>query len=410
MQRKNYEGMHWSDQTARRIIEEKGDKKEYVCAAGITPSGVIHIGNFREMITVDIVARALKKLGKKVRFIYSWDDYDVFRKVPKGFPKQEELKKELRKPIVDVFDPYGKEKNYARHNEVQAEKDLPRVGIEPEFIYQAEVFRKCKYKEGMKIALENTEIIKEILNKYRKEPLGEDWSPISIFDPNTKTDEISDIKYLGDYKVSYKDKNGKEKKFSFAKDGRAKLLWRVDWPMRWAYEKVDFEPGGKEHSTVGGSYTTSKDISKKVYGFEPPTYLMYDFIRIKGKGGKISSSLGNVITLKEVLEIYTPEVTRFLFTGTRPGTEFAISFDLDVIKIYEDYDRIERIYFGKEDVNERERENAKVIYELSCVDKVPKKMPTQFGFRHLITLVQIYDFKKIKVDNLGPLSLLIKIL
>ncbi len=71
---------HWTDVTAEKIIREKGDKDKYVVAAGITPSGVVHAGNFREMITVDLVKRALEKRGKKVRFIYSWDDYDVFRK------------------------------------------------------------------------------------------------------------------------------------------------------------------------------------------------------------------------------------------------------------------------------------------------------------------------------------------
>jgi lysyl-tRNA synthetase class 1 len=395
MQKKNYEGMHWSDQTARKIIEEKGDKEKYICASGITPSGVVHIGNFREMITVDIIARALKKLGKKVLFIYSWDDYDVFRKVPKGFPKQEELRKELRKPIVDIFDPYGEDENYARHNEHEIEKLLPLVGIQPEFLYQSKMYKSCKYKEGIKIALENTDKIKLILNKFRKEPLEKNWLPISIFDPDTKTDETSGIKYFGGYKVSYKDKNGKLKEFDFSKDGRAKLLWRIDWPMRWAYEKVDFEPGGKDHSSPGGSFDTAKDIVK-LYGWTAPTYIMYDFIRIKGAGGKISSSSGNVISLKDVLEIYSPEVVRYLFAGARPGTEFAISFDLDAIKIYEDFDKLERIYFGKEEVNSREKENAKVTYELSCINKVPKKLPVQFGFRHLVDLIQLYNVDKVK--------------
>ena len=42
---------HWADITAERIIREKGNKSKYVVAAGITPSGTIHIGNFREIIT-----------------------------------------------------------------------------------------------------------------------------------------------------------------------------------------------------------------------------------------------------------------------------------------------------------------------------------------------------------------------
>ncbi|MCK5282573.1 MAG: lysine--tRNA ligase [Nanoarchaeota archaeon] len=390
------ESMHWADQTARKIIKVKKD--QYVCASGITPSGIVHIGNFREIITVELVVRALKDLGKKTRFIYSWDDYDVFRKVPKGWPKQDELKKELRKPIVDVPDPYDKEESFARHNEVAVEKELSKLGINPEFIYQSKQYRKCAYKEGMRKALEHSKEIKSILDNYRKEPLSDSWLPISIFDPDTKTDEISDIKYLGNFEISYKDKNNKEKTFDFSKDGISKLLWRIDWPMRWAYEKVDFEPGGKDHSTEGGSFTTAKEIVKKIYNQDPPLYIMYDFISIKGAGGKISSSLGNVITIKDVLEIYEPDIVRYLFAGTRPNTEFAISFDLDVIKIYEDFDKLERIYYDKEDLPEKEASKQKRIYELSCVDKPKKKFPLQPSFRHLCNIIQIYenDFDKIK--------------
>ncbi len=65
------------------------------------------------------------------------------------------------------------------------------------------------------------------------------------------------------------------------------------------------------------------------------------------------------LSLKDVLEVYTPEVTRFLFAATKPNTEFSISFDLDVIKIYEDYDKFERIYYGVEDVKEEKKEHLK---------------------------------------------------
>ena len=84
---------HWADQMADKIIREKGDLDSYTCASGITPSGTVHLGNFREIITVDLVVRALRDRGKKVRFIYSWDDYDVFRKVPANMPDPEILEK-----------------------------------------------------------------------------------------------------------------------------------------------------------------------------------------------------------------------------------------------------------------------------------------------------------------------------
>ena len=50
------------------------------------------------------MTRALREKGKDVRFIYSWDDYDVFRKVPKNMPEPEFLEKYLRYPITLVPD------------------------------------------------------------------------------------------------------------------------------------------------------------------------------------------------------------------------------------------------------------------------------------------------------------------
>jgi lysyl-tRNA synthetase class 1 len=79
-----------------------------------------------------------------------------------------------------------------------------------------------------------------------------------------------------------------------------------------------------------------------------------------------------------------------MFAGTRPNTEFTISFDLDVIKIYEDYDRTERIAWKiepakNEDVYRKERR----IYELSQVSGIPAIAPYQVPFRHLCSLIQI---------------------
>ena len=134
---------HWADNYAEKIIREKGDKELYVCASGITPSGTVHIGNFREIITVELVVRALRDRGKKVRFVYSWDDYDVFRKVPSNMPNREMLEGYLRKPITLTPDPSGTEDSYARRNEKEIEELLPIVGIKPEYIYQAERYRSA---------------------------------------------------------------------------------------------------------------------------------------------------------------------------------------------------------------------------------------------------------------------------
>ena len=53
--------MHWSEEIAKKIIARNPDKEEYVCAAGVSPSGSIHIGNFRDIATPLFVVKALQK-------------------------------------------------------------------------------------------------------------------------------------------------------------------------------------------------------------------------------------------------------------------------------------------------------------------------------------------------------------
>jgi lysyl-tRNA synthetase class 1 len=159
--------------------------------------------------------------------------------------------------------------------------------------------------------------------------------------------------------------------------------------MRWEYEKVDFEPAGKDHHSQGGSFDTARHVCKDVYDWDAPVSFRYDFIGIKGSAGKMSSSSGKVINLEDLLRVYTPEVVRYLFAGTRPNTEFTISFDLDVIKIYEDYDRTERIAFKVEKAKDEVYQKERRIYELSQTGGVSEAMPFQVPFRHLCNLIQI---------------------
>lgn len=391
---------HWADINADKILrtrqassDDRGNQNhQFVCASGITPSGTVHIGNFREIMSVDLVVRALADKGAKVRFIYSWDDYDVFRKVPKNMPNPEELEKYLRWPITMVPDPHGKEESYARANERAVEELLVQVGIQPEYIYQASKYRAGDYAQGIRTALEHRDTIRGILDQYRSQPLPEDWWPVSVFSSFTHKDTTTVLAWDGEWGLTYRcDETGKEETLDLRSTSNAKLPWRVDWPMRWAYEGVDFEPAGKDHHSEGGSFDTSKQICKAVYGVDAPVTFQYDFISIKGRGGKISSSSGEVISLDDVLEVYTPQVTRYLFAGTRPNTEFAISFDLDVIKIYEDYDRCERIYFGIDQVNEKKAAKERRIYELSQVHGPMESQPFQLPFRHLCNLLLIMN-------------------
>jgi lysyl-tRNA synthetase class 1 len=393
---------HWADETAAKIIREKGDKDSYTCASGITPSGTVHIGNFREIISVDLVVRALRDLGKKVRFIYSWDDYDVFRKVPANMPRPTELEKYLRFPITMAPDPWERDTSYARHHEVEVETKLPLVGIHPEYLYQAERYRASRYAEGIRKALEHRETLKTILDRYRDEDhkIQGEWWPVSVFCDACCRDDTDIDGWDGEWGLSYHCNSCGHRETTDLRSAKGvKLGWRVDWPMRWEYERVDFEPAGKDHHSQGGSFDTARHVCKDVYGWDAPVSFRYDFIGIKGGAGKMSSSSGRLYDLSDLLKVYTPELVRYLFAGTRPNTEFTISFDLDVIKIYEDYDKTERIAWKAEAAkDEAAYHRERRIYELSQVEVSPQGetlfppvMPYQVPFRHLCNLIQIAD-------------------
>ncbi|MCL1836606.1 MAG: lysine--tRNA ligase [Treponema sp.] len=404
---------HWADEFAQKVVLEKGaladessagEKELYTCASGITPSGTVHIGNFREIISVDLVVRALRDMGKKVRFIYSWDDYDVFRKVPKNMPKQDELAKFLRFPITMVPDPWERDESYARHHEADVENALPAVGIFPEFICQAERYRSSAYAQGIRRALERRDALKNILDKFRDEEhkIQGEWWPVSVFCGACNRDTTVIDGWDGEWALSYRcEACGEAQTEDIRAAPGIKLGWRIDWPMRWEYEKVDFEPAGKDHHSQGGSFDTARHVCREVYGWDAPVTFRYDFIGIKGSVGKISSSSGIVVALPDVLKVYTPELVRYLFAGTRPSAEFTISFDLDVIKIYEDYDKTERIAWKIEAAkDEATYKWERRIYELSNprtaadgrtlpLEDMPP--PYQIPFRHFCNLIQIAD-------------------
>jgi lysyl-tRNA synthetase class 1 len=383
---------HWADVAAFKVLNKRGPKDQYTFASGITPSGVVHIGNFREVITVDLVARAMRSLGAKVRFIYSWDDFDTFRKVPVNFPNQDMLKKHLRQPICRVPDPFGKAGSYAEHNTKAFEAQLNHVGISPEFIYQHQRYESGQYAEQVRVALEQKDRIRKILDKHRTEGLAEDWVPTSIFCENCQKDELEYERYLGEWDYEYKCQAcGHAAKTDIRKTKNLKLSWRTDWPMRWAFEGVDFEPGGKDHSSDGGSFDTGREIVKEVWGKEAPEYLQYDFVSIKGGTGKMSSSRGELYTLGDALEVYDPQIVRWIFANQRPNHDFALAFDIDVIRVYDEFDKTEAMLFSA-DGQSPKVEQMRRSFELSLVDGVmPSKKPYRPSFRLLCNNLQICD-------------------
>ena len=349
--------MHWSEEIANRIIQRNPDKEEYVCAAGISPSGSVHIGNFRDVATPLFVVKALQKKGKKARLLFSWDEYDRCRKIPANVKALvgDAYDKYIGWPYVDIPDPWGCHENYAKHFEEEFLKSMERFGIEMDCRYQGDLYRSGAYTQDILEALRKRGEIFDILDSFKtKDPdktpeqLAADheeekksYYPVSIFCPECHSDFTTITSLSEDCtEAEYTCKCGHSGHFNFLENFNCKLGWKVDWPMRWRYEKVDFEPGGKDHASPTGSYANAKIISEKIFGFKAPLFQGYEFIGIKGLAGKMSSSSGLNLTPDTLLKLYQPEIILWLYSKTDPTKAFDFCFDDGILRQYFEFDKM----------------------------------------------------------------------
>ncbi|WP_020063353.1 lysine--tRNA ligase [Bacillus sp. 123MFChir2] len=342
--------MHWAYKIANKLINTNPNKDTFVCASGISPSGSVHIGNFREIVTTHFVVKALQDLGKKTRFIFSWDDYDRFRKVPKNVDPS--FEKYIGLPYSDIPDPFGCHASYAEHFEKEFEKSLMAFGIEVEFLYQSKEYRTGKYNKHILHALQQRKEIYDIVMKYKTSDVSEEekntFYPIALYCEKCGKDD-TEIKMFDEENetIEYICRCGNHSKLAVMSANNMKLNWKIDWPMRWMVEDVIFEPGGRDHSSETGSYNVSKEIAQRIFNYEAPSYVAYEFIGIKGDHKKMSSSAGNIITPNELLNIYSPEIILFMFSKYKPNASFNIGLDDDVIKNYSEYERFQEGYRNK---------------------------------------------------------------
>ena len=394
--------MYWADKLADEVIRRKPDKEEYVCAAGISPSGSVHIGNFRDIATSYFVYRALLKKGKKARLVFSWDEFDRLRKVPKNVSDHlgnKSFEQYIGYPYVDIPDPFGKDESYAAHFEKEFMESVKRFGIEMDYRYQAKEYRSGRYAEHVIFALKNRKKIFDILDKHRTQDATEEerenYYPVSIFCPHCHKDSTKIVSLSDDCtKAHYTCECGHEGDFDFTKDFNCKLQWKVDWPMRWMVEGVDFEPGGKDHASKNGSYDTAKDISREVFGYEPPLFQGYEFIGIKGNVnvGKMSGSSGLNMTPDFLLKLYPPELILWLYAKTEPLKAFDFCLSDEILRQYFEFGKMLTSY-----MNGTADENTKRVMENSLIEG-RKFVPVPMS--QLVDLGSVVDFNPEMMEKL----------
>jgi lysyl-tRNA synthetase class 1 len=119
-----------------------------------------------------------------------------------------------------------------------------------------------------------------------------------------------------------------------------KLVWKVDWPMRWQHENVAFEPAGEDHHAPTGSFTVGRTLVARVFGGEAPLSAVYSFVKLAGAGGKMSGSAGGAATPAVAMSVLEPAIIRWPYVQRSPNQGFAIDLTAKgVQKLYDHWDQ-----------------------------------------------------------------------
>ncbi len=367
----------WVSRFADEVIEEserRAPGKPVVVASGLSPSGPIHLGNLREVMTPHLVADEIRRRGHQVRHLISWDDYDRYRKVPKGIDgvDEEAWAEHIGKPLTSVPAPKGSpHPNWAEHFKAAMIESLAQLGVEFDGISQTEQYTSGAYREQILHAMRHRNDIDAILDQYRTKKAPKKQQQKAVDEAELEAEEGSGAASEDDgssgsagyfpYKpycgncgkdlttvTSYDDDTtelsytctacGFAETVRLSEFNRGKLVWKVDWPMRWAYEGVIFEPSGVDHSSPGSSFQVGGQIVG-IFGGKQPIGPMYAFVGISGMA-KMSSSRGGVPTPADALRIMEPQLLRWLYARRRPNQSFKIAFDQEIQRLYDEWDKL----------------------------------------------------------------------
>ncbi|KKD04123.1 lysine--tRNA ligase [Streptomyces sp. WM6386] len=368
----------WVSRFADEVIEEserRAPGKPVVVASGLSPSGPIHLGNLREVMTPHLVADEIRRRGLQVRHLISWDDYDRYRKVPAGIAGVDESWAEhIGKPLTSVPAPKGSSyPNWAEHFKAAMVEALAELGVAFDGISQTAQYTSGVYREQILHAMKHRGDIDAILDQYRtkkappkkqqQKPLDEaeleaaegsgaadeddgssgsaGYFPYKPYCGNCEKDLTTVTAYDDDStELTYTcDVCGFSETVRLNEFNRGKLVWKVDWPMRWAYEGVVFEPSGVDHSSPGSSFQVGGQIVG-IFGGQQPIGPMYAFVGISGMA-KMSSSKGGVPTPGDALQIMEPQLLRWLYARRRPNQSFKIAFDQEIQRLYDEWDKLD---------------------------------------------------------------------
>lgn len=383
----------WADDIAD-MVEERRPEGPIVIKGGISPSGVPHLGNMNELMRGYFVAAVLRGRGRTVKQVFTTDDRDPLRRMPRTLADLDgnlvgldevdaaALGKNLGKPYTEIPDPFGCCPSYGTHFSTLIQRSADLLEVPIEIVSNTELYRDGAFEPIIRTVLRRRDEARRILAKYQSK-VDSDYIPFNpICESCGRVTETVRSVDLQSETIEYEctDTIAGEQTIpgcghvgnGTLRDG--KLPWRFEWPAQWSILAVDFEPFGKDHAE--GSWPSGVDIAINLLDTEPPVPMVYEWFTLDG--APLSSSAGNVITVAQILDLVEPEVIKFFFAkNPSKARDFSIE---RIDQLVADFDVIEAAYFdgayADDDIQFAER-----IYPMlvDAIDEKPIRLPYTFA-------------------------------
>ena len=402
---KKDQSLFWADQLAERIIERsRREKRAPNIKCQQTPSGGKHIGNLNEVARSYFPYRSLIEKGVKADFVHTTDDRDPLKSVPKRLAdldgkwhdsaKLKDMSRYLGMPLCKIPDPFGCCSSWSEHFTKVWMDGVHALGMNPILYSVNDLYKKGRFEPFIRMVFERQDMTGEIISKYQKTK-SNDYIPFDAICP--KCGRLANIssfdlktKRVGFTCGGKEIKKRKSEGCGYSGEiswSQGKLQWRFEWPALWGIFNTTYEPFGKDHAE--GSWISGQEIARRVFDIEPPIPFVYEFFLVNGE--KMSASVGNTYIVQDMLRIMEPEIFLYYYTK-KPGKQRDLDLE-NIILLIDDFERSERVYFGKENENnQREKANIFRQYVMSRKD-IPKAMPKRIPYQFASVISQVISGK-----------------
>lgn len=289
---------------------EEGKVKMYVC--GPTVYNYIHIGNARPMIVFDTVRRYFEYKGYEVTYVSNFTDVDdkiINKSIEEGIPASEVSERYIKECKKDMEDLNIKPatKNPKATEEIDGMISMIAALIEKGYAYPVDgtvYFRTRKFEGYGKLSKKNLDEL-EAGKRIAIEEQKEDAMDFVLWKPKKEGEPYWESPW-----------------------GQGRPGWHIECSVmskKYLGDTIDIHAGGED--LVFPHHENEIAQSEAANGKEFARYWLHNaFLNINNK--KMSKSLGNFFTVREIGEKYDLQVLRFFMLSAHYRSPLNFSADL----------------------------------------------------------------------------------